>query len=67
MGNRDGQAVLVGPALQGVFPQTRAVTVAAPGICLDQQAAGLRIQPASGMSPPGANGIDGKLGHNRQM
>ena len=62
MGNRDGQAVLIGPPLQGVFPQTRAITVAASGVRLDQQASGLRIQPASRMPPPGANGIYGKLG-----
>ena len=54
MGNRNGQAVLVGPPLQGVFPQTRAIAVAAPGIRLDQQAAGLRIQSASRMTPRAA-------------
>lgn len=59
MCNRNGQAVLVGPPLQGVFPQTRAIPVAASGIRLDQQAAGLRVQSASRMMPPAANGVHG--------
>ena len=62
MGNRDRQAVLIGPPLQRMFPQTWAITVAAPGVGLDQQASGLRIQPASRLPPPGANGIHGELG-----
>src|SRR5208282_2769459 len=61
MGHRDRQAVLVGPALQGVFPQTGTTTVAATGVGLNQQALGVGILPASPSMPPVTKGIHGKL------
>ena len=57
MDDGDGQFVRVGPLLQGVFPQTRAIAVAATGVRLNQQTLGVGIPPTSDVVPPATQGI----------
>ena len=57
----DGQPVCVGPPLQGIFPETRAVAIASSGIRLNQEASSARVLSTANPAPPSTNRIDGEL------